>query len=64
MDERGTPAADSAENKTTGPQPDTSPANPFARALVAAVDPNARKEARKSLDRRQAVDTTSNGRKR
>ena len=34
-------------------------ANPFARALLAAVDPNARKEARKSLDRRQAVDTTS-----
>ena len=59
VDERGTPAADSAENKTTGPQPDTSPANPFARALVAAVEPNARKEARKSLDRRQAVDTTS-----
>lgn len=26
---------------------------------MAAVEPNARKEARKSLDRRQAVDTTS-----
>ena len=50
---RSTP--DTAENTLTG-----SPAtNPFARALLAAVDPNARKEARKSLDRRQAVDTTS-----
>jgi len=54
-----TPAADSAENKTTGPQTDTSPANPFARALMAEVAPNARKEARKRLDRRQAVDTRS-----
>ena len=46
---------DTAENTLTG-----SPAtNPFARALLATVDPNARKEARKSLDRRQAVDTTS-----
>jgi len=35
------------------------PANPFARALLAAADPDARKQARKSLDRRQAVDTTS-----
>ena len=52
---RPTPAADAAENKSTGPQA----ANPFARAFLAAVDPNARKEARKSLDRRQAVDTTS-----
>jgi prophage antirepressor-like protein len=34
-------------------------ANPFARALLAAVDPNARKKARKCLERRQAVDTTS-----
>ena len=50
---RPTPTAD--ENTPTGSQA----ANPFARALVAAVDPNARKEARKSLDRRQAVDTTS-----
>ncbi|MFM8703298.1 MAG: zinc ribbon domain-containing protein, partial [Planctomycetia bacterium] len=49
---RPTPAADAAENKPTGP----TAANPFARALLAAVDPNARKEARKSLDRRQAVD--------
>ena len=52
---RPTSAADAAENKPKGPQA----ANPFARALVAAVDPNARKEARKSLNRRQAVDTTS-----
>jgi DNA invertase Pin-like site-specific DNA recombinase len=50
---RSTP--DTAENTLTG-APAT---NPFARALLAAVDPNARKEARKSLDRRQAVDTTS-----
>jgi hypothetical protein len=53
---RPTPAADTAKNKTIGHEPDTLPANQFARA---AVDPNARKEARKSLDRRQAVDTTS-----
>ncbi|MFM7137868.1 MAG: hypothetical protein ACKO1M_12505, partial [Planctomycetota bacterium] len=50
-----TPAADATEKKPMGPPA----ANPFARALLAAVDPNARKEARKSLDRRQAVDTTS-----
>jgi len=50
---RATP--DTAENTPTG-SPTT---NPFARALLAAVDPNAREEARKSLDRRQAVDTTS-----
>ena len=56
---RPTLTANTAKNKTIGPEPDTLPANPFARALVAAVDPNARKEARKSLDRRQAVDTTS-----
>ncbi len=56
---RPTLTADTAKYKTIGPEPDTLPANPFARALVAAVDPNARKEARKSLDRRQAVDTTS-----
>jgi hypothetical protein len=39
-----TPPPNSAENKTTGPQPDT----PLARALMAGVDLN----ARKSLDRR------------
>lgn len=50
-----TPAADATEKKPMGPPA----SNPFARALLAAVDPNARKEARKSLDRRQAVDTTS-----
>jgi hypothetical protein len=52
---RPTPATDAVSSTPTGPQA----ANPFARALLAAVDPNARKEARKSLDRRQAVDTTS-----
>jgi DNA invertase Pin-like site-specific DNA recombinase len=52
---RPTFATDAAGNTPTGPQA----ANPFARALLAAVDPNARKEARKSLARRQAVDTTS-----
>ena len=52
---RPTPATDAAGSTPTGSQA----ANPFARALLAAVDPNARKEARKSLDRRQAVDTTS-----
>ena len=52
---RPTPAAYAAKNKSLGPQA----ANPFPRALVAAVDPNARKAARKSLDHRQAVDTTS-----
>ena len=56
---RPTPAADTAKNKTIGHEPDTLPANQFATALVVAVDPNARKETRKSLDRRQAVDTTS-----
>jgi hypothetical protein len=52
---RPTPATDAVGSTHTGPQA----ANPFARALLAAVDPNARQEARKSLDRRQAVDTTS-----
>ena len=52
---RPTPATDATENTITGSQA----ANPFAKALLAAVDPNARKEARKSLDRRQAVDATS-----
>jgi hypothetical protein len=40
---RPTVAADTAENKTIGPEPDTLPANPFARARLAAVDPNARR---------------------
>lgn len=52
---RPTPATDATENTITGSQA----ANPFTKALLAAVDPNARKEARKSLDRRQAVDATS-----
>ncbi len=52
---RPAPAAGSEENTPTG----TQAANPFARALLAAADPDARKQARKSLDRRQAVDTTS-----
>lgn len=39
---RRTPAA--AENTSAGPQA----ANPFARALLAAANPNARKEARKT----------------
>jgi DNA invertase Pin-like site-specific DNA recombinase len=46
---------DASRNRSLGLQT----VDPFARALLAAVDPNARKEARKSLDRRQAVDTTS-----
>ena len=46
---------DASRNPIPGPQT----VDPFARALLAAVDPNARKEARKSLDRRQAVATTS-----
>ena len=46
---------DAARKPIPGPQT----VDPFARALVAAVDPNARQEARKSLDRRQAVATTS-----
>ena len=50
-----TPATEAAGKTFTG----ADAANPFARALLAAVDPNARKEARKCLDRRQAVDTTS-----
>lgn len=44
---RPTPAANTTDNTMTGSQA----ANPFAKALLAAVDPNARKEARKSLDR-------------
>jgi len=52
---RSAPTADADANAIEGPQA----ANPFTKALLAAVDPNARKEARKSLDRRQAVDTTS-----
>jgi hypothetical protein len=39
---RPTVAADTAKNKTIGPEPDTLPANPSARAL-SAVDPNARR---------------------
>jgi len=49
------PASDALDHTLTLP----APANPFARALLAAADPDARKQARKSLDRRQAVDTTS-----
>jgi len=52
---RPTAATDATDNTITGSQA----ASPFAKALLAAVDPNARKEARKSLDRRQAVGTTS-----
>lgn len=52
---RPTAATDATENTITGSQA----ASPFAKALLAAGDPNARKEARKSLDRRQAVGTTS-----
>jgi hypothetical protein len=48
---RSTPATDTAGSTFTGPQA----ANP----LLAAVDSNARKEACKSLESRQAVGTTS-----
>lgn len=55
------PERSDSEMATDSQNPSTSPqtVDPFARALLAAVDPNARKEARKSLDRRQAVATTS-----
>jgi len=54
-----TPAPDAAAGELTGPKGGTNAANPFAKALLAAMDPNARKEARKSLDRRQTVDSTT-----
>jgi hypothetical protein len=53
------PAADRTASVATEYVAGPESADAFARALLAAVDPNARKEARKSLDRRQAVDTTS-----
>ena len=52
-------SAATAEDASRAPIPEPQTVDPFARALLAAVDPNARKEARKSLDRRQAVATTS-----
>ena len=51
------PASDAEATRRPSTGPDA--ANPFARALLAAVDPNARKKARKCLERRQAVNTTS-----
>lgn len=52
---RPSQAAHAAEDESTWHRA----ANPFAEALLAAMAPNAPKDGRKSLDRRQTVDSTT-----